>query len=84
MKPESFFSPEFLDEAEREITRLNHQLNCVQPFGHPAELSQNELGLICRFYNRLLFLLRAGGRISEQTYRDSLEVCSFHYINDSE
>lgn len=83
MKRVTFFSEEFLNEVENEVRRLNRQINCSQPFGHPAELSPDEIGIIARFYNKLLFLLRAGERISEKTYRESIEILSYEYLKSS-
>lgn len=68
MRKTNFFTKDFLDACENELVHQFQVINRIDPFAHPAETTEQERRIAKIFYNRLLFLLYQGGRISNETY----------------
>lgn len=68
MKKNKFFSEAFLDECENELVHQFQIINGIDPFAYPIETPPEVREASKIFYNRLLFLLYQGARISYKTY----------------
>lgn len=68
MKKHDFFSDTFLDECQKELNKLYRDIEIPEQSLTPINFNDQEREVAKLFYNRLLWLLYNGGRISKDTY----------------
>lgn len=68
MKKNLFFTEAFLKECELQRQNLQAQISSREAFGVVRDLTDNEIKQAKMFYNRVLYLLYQGGKISEDEY----------------
>lgn len=80
MKKSNFFTETFLNECENQLVVLYQIIFEVEPFAHPIERTPVDKELAKLFYNRLLFLLWKGNRITKETFiKESFIVGDWNY-----
>lgn len=78
MKKHNFFSDSFLDECQKELNKLYRDIEIPEQALTPINFNDQEREVAKLFYNRLLWLLYNGGRISKDTYIKECYVLSYH------
>lgn len=78
MKMHNFFTESFLNECERELNKLYRDIEIPEQSLTPINFNDQEREVAMLFYNRLLWLLYNGGRISKETYIKECYVLSYH------
>ena len=78
MKKHNFFSESFLNECERELNKLYRDIELPEQALTPINFNDQEKEVAKLFYNRLLWLLYNGGRITKETYIKECYVLSYH------
>lgn len=68
MKKNLFFTETFLQECELQRQNLQAQISSREAFGVIRDLTGDEIKQAKMFYNRVLYLLYRGGKISEEDY----------------
>lgn len=68
MKKHNFFSDTFLDECQKELDKLYKDIEMPEQSLTPVNFNDQEKEVAMLFYNRLLWILYNGGRISMDTY----------------
>lgn len=68
MKKNLFFTETFLKECELQRQNLQAQISSREAFGVIRDLTDDEIKQAKMFFNRVLFLLYQGGKISEDEY----------------
>lgn len=78
MKNHNFFSDTFLDECQKELNKLHRDIEIPEQSLTPINFNDQEKEVAKLFYNRLLWLLYNGGRITKDTYIKECYVLSYH------
>lgn len=80
MEKDKFFTEAFLNECENELVNQFRQIHSIEPFAHPLAKNEQERELSKLFYNRILFLLWKGNRITKETFiKESFIVGDWNY-----
>lgn len=77
MKPNKFFSKEFISAALNELKRLAHEIESEGAFAHPLNYTIDEIEHMKLLHNKLLYLMTLSGEIE-------LEYYIMQYYLDSE
>lgn len=78
MKNHNFFSDTFLDECQKELNKLYRDIEIPEQALTPINFNDQEKEVAKLFYNRLLWLLYNGGRITKETYIKECYILSHH------
>ena len=78
MKKNNFFSDSFLDECQKELTKLYRDIELPEHSLTPVNFNDQEKEVAKLFYNRLLWLLYNGGRITKDTYIKEAYILSYN------
>lgn len=78
MKKHNFFSDSFLDECQKELNKLYRDIEIPEQALTPINFNDQEKEVAKLFYNRLLWLLYNGGRITKDTYINECYILSYH------
>lgn len=78
MKKTDFFSDTFLNECERELNKLYRDIELPEQSLTPINFNDQEREVAKLFYNRILWLLYNGGRITKDTYIKECYILSYH------
>lgn len=81
MKKTNFFSDSFLDECQKELTKLYRDIELPEYSLTPVNFNDQEKEVAKLFYNRLLWMLYNGGRISKDTYIKECYVLSHEVVS---
>lgn len=81
MKKHNFFSDSFLDECQKELTKLYRDIELPEYSLTPVNFNDQEKEVAKLFYNRLLWLLYNGGRISIDTYQKESYILDHQVIS---
>lgn len=68
MKPNKFFSKDFLAASFTEIKRLATEIESQGAFAHPLNYTIDELERMKLLYNKLLYILTLSGEIELEYY----------------
>lgn len=77
MKKQTFFTDTFLDECEKQLKILEVEITSGNAFAHPLDLDASERAVRMVFYNRILYMLYQGGRISIDEYYNEYFLISY-------
>ena len=67
-KSNLFFTEKFLDECQHQSGLLETQITTREAFGVIRDLNSEEILVAKLFYNRLLWLLYNGGRLTQEEF----------------
>lgn len=81
MKKRKFFSDSFLDECQKELTKLYRDIELPEYSLTPVNFNDQEKEVAKLFYNRLLWLLYNGGRITIGTYVKECYILSHEVVS---
>lgn len=81
MKNHNFFSDTFLDECQKELNKLHRDIEIPEQSLTPINFNDQEKEVAKLFYNRLLWLLYNGGRITKATYIKEAYIFSYNEYN---
>lgn len=68
MKPNKYFSKEFLAASFAELIRLATEIESQGAFAHPLNYTADELTRLKFLHNKLLYVLALSGEISLEFY----------------
>ena len=68
MKKFNFFTPDFLDEVQKQRAELFRQIELPEQALTPVNFSHEEKQVAMLYANRLSWLLFQGGRIDKETF----------------
>ena len=68
MKPNKYFSKEFLAASFAELKRLATEVESQGAFAHPLNYTIDEIKRMKLLYNRLLYILTLSGEIELEYY----------------
>lgn len=77
MTKDTFFTKTFLDECEKQLQILEVEIASGSAFAHPLDLDASERAVRMVFYNRILYMLYQGGRISIDEYYNEYFLISY-------
>ena len=82
MKNSKFFTPDFLDEVQKQRAELFRQIELPEQELTPVNFSDSEKQVAKLFANRLSWLLYQGGRISQDDFILDSYVLDYFTVNN--
>lgn len=82
MKTSNFFTPDFLDEVQKQRAELFRQIELPEQALTPVNFSDSEKQVAKLFVNRLSWLLYQGGRISQDEFIKDSYVLDHFTVNN--